>query len=207
MSEIRLAINRQTQSFVNYLSCVTSLPPLFQSNLQAFRIYVVDPDPANPLGGYVLVDLASSGLRMAIGDTPTGANTGPTPLTLQDTWTWNAAGKYFSANLALNVTAIDSFIGALASRTAYLEINETASGSRTTLYQGSVNLKAVVDELTSTAPTPTDQYLTKAESLATFAKRIGANGDRITLPSANGVYALQIGCNDDGTTMLDVITL
>lgn len=205
MSVIKLAINRQTQAFVNYLNCVTVLPPLFQSNTQQFQIYIVDP--VDQFGGYSVVDMANSGLRMAIGDTPTGASGGPTPLTLQDTWPWNAAGKYFSASLALNVGAVDAFIGSLASKQAYIEINETLSANRTTLFQGTVTLKAVVDELTAVVPTPTDQYLTKPEIIGGFVRKIGINGDRIVLPSANGVYALELGCNDDGTMAANVITL
>ncbi len=207
MSEIRLAINRQSQSLVDYLNCVTQIPALFQSNVQAFRIYVVDPNPANILGGYVLVDMGTSGIRMAVGDTPTGTSGGPTPLTFQNTFTWNAAGKYFTGSLNLNVAAVATFIGSAASKSAYFEINETASADRITLFQSGVTLKAVVDEMTASVPDPSEHYLTQTESQAAFVKFINEPGATIVLKSPNGVWGREIGVNDDGSAMDNIITL
>src|SRR5947209_8045359 len=170
MGLIILAINRQTQALVSYKNCVTTVPAMFQGNTQAFQIYTVDPDPTNLLGGFVPVNMSGSGLRMALGDTPTGTSGGPTPIALQDTWTWDPVTLSFSASLNLNVVAVDTFLESAAAKSAYLEINQTASGGRTTLLQTAVSLRAVVDELTSAAPTPVDQYLTKAEISAVYAK-------------------------------------
>ncbi len=207
MGEIRLAINRQTQSLVSYLNCVTTLPALFQSNVQAFRIYVVDPDPSNVLGGFVQVDMGTSGLRMAIGDSPTGTIGGPTPLTFQNTFTWNAAGKYFTGSLNLNVAAVASFIGSAASKAAYFEINETVSADRITLFQSGVTLKAVVDEMSQSPDAPLDQYLTQAESVAAFLKFINVPGATVVFKSPNGVWGREIGVNDDGSAMDNIISL
>ena len=33
------------------------------------------------------------------------------------------------------------------------------------------------------------------------------NGGTIVIPDANGVYALELGCNTDGTVKMNVITL
>jgi hypothetical protein len=205
-SPVLFAIDGNLKSLVNFNGSATTVPDLYQSNSQLFRVQVVDKS-ASLVDAYTIRDLSGAGLRMAVGDTPTGASGGPTPLALQDTWTWDATNKWFSANLALNVVAIDNFIASAASKTAYLEINLTESGSRTTLLQQPFTLKAVVDELTSVAPTPTDQYLTKAEVLNLFAKMVGDAGGKIVLKSANGLYAIELGCNDDGSFGTNEITL
>jgi hypothetical protein len=205
-SPVLLAIDGNTKQLVNFNGSATALPDFYQSNSQLFRVQVVDKS-ANVIDAYTVRDLTGAGLRMAIGDTPTGASGGPTPLALQDTFTWDSDNKWFYATLAFNVVAVDTFIGSAASKTAYLEINLTESGSRTTLLQQTFTLKAVVDELTSVAPTPTDQYLTKAEILNQFVKKVGDAGEKIVLKSPNGVYGLEFGVNDDGTVDMDVITL
>jgi hypothetical protein len=109
--------------------------------------------------------------------------------------------------LECNTAAIDSHIGSAASAGAYFEINLTLSGNRITILQEQFTLKAVVDEATSTTPTPTDSYLTTAESRATFQPRVGANGDVLTLKSPSGIYGLEIGVSDTGEMIANVITL
>src|SRR5947199_5993669 len=98
---LRIAIDRQNRTLVVFQGSVANLPPLFQSNTQAFIIMVVDPDPGNPLGGYVLADLNGVGLRMAIGSKPRGT-AGPTPATVETGWTWDPANKWYTGTLALN---------------------------------------------------------------------------------------------------------
>lgn len=203
---LKLCVDRQAKQLVSFNGSVTSIPNLFQSNTPTVRVTVVDPTGGlNPQ--YQAVDLSGYGLRCSIGDTPTGSSGGPTPLALQDTFTWFASGSYFEADLALNVAAIDAFIGSAASKGAYFELNLTGSGGRETILQVPFQLSAVVDELTSTSPTPTDQYLTKAEVQATYAPLVGVPGGKIVLKSPNGLYAVELGCNDDGTFGANVITL
>ena len=206
MGLLYLVVDRQNRALVGFNGSITSIPPLFQSNVQTVRVAVVDPTGLfNP--AYQLVDLAGYGLRASVGDTPTGSSGGPTPLALQDTFVWDSDGKFFEADLALNTVAIDSFIGALASKGAYFELNLTKDGNRETILQTNITLKAVVDELLSVAPTPTDQFLTKAECLALFAKLVNNLGTRITLRSQNGIYGRELGVNNDGSALDDLINL
>jgi|ERR1051326_1976426 hypothetical protein len=204
MGLLILTVDRQNEVLVPYLGSVPSLPALFQSNVKALRVQVVDPT-GNPMNPYSLVDVSKYGLRASVGDTPTGAAGGPTPLALQDTFFWNSKGFYFEADLLLNTTAVDAFLGPLPARQAYFELNLTLGGNRITILQTTFTLKAVVDELTAIAPTPTDQYLTKAECLALFAKLVGDLGQRIVLRSANGLYGRELGCNDDGSAADNII--
>lgn len=200
MGLLILAVNRQTETLVSYLGSVPSLPALFQSNQKSLQVQVVDPT-GNPMNPYILVDLNGYGLRASVGDTPTGTAGGPTPLALQDTFIWNPAAKSFFGDLLLNTPAVDTFLGISAAKQAYFELNLTIAGTRITILQTQFTLKAVVDELTSIAPTPTDQYLTKAEMLALFVKKIGLKGERQVYTSEDGLHQIEKGCNDDGSEM------
>jgi len=128
-------------------------------------------------------------------------------LALQDTFSYDSSSHWFTGTLDLNTAGVNSHIGANSSATAYFEVNLTLAGNRTTILQTTFLLKAVVDELTATVPTPTDQYLTKAEMLSTFARLVGANGQTIILKSPGGIYGRELGVNDDGTAIDNIITL
>jgi hypothetical protein len=197
MGLLKLTIDRQNKALVGPpQGSITNLPPLFQSNVPTLQISVVDP--INSLGSYSLVDLNGYSMRVAVGPDPTGAAGGPAVLALQDTFVWNAAGKYFQGDLPLNTAAIDTYIGALDQRQAWLEVNVTGPSGRDTILQlGNLVLKAVVDELASVAPNPVDQYFTKSEVLALFALKLGKPGDRILFVSADGTATRELGVNND----------
>lgn len=203
---IKLAIDRQTKTLIQFPGFAISIPDLFQSNTVDFEVQSYDtpgitaaPPP---------VDLAAYGLRMAIGDTPTGTAGGPAPFTTQTAWTWDSVNKKFVGSIALNVAAIDTFLGPAAQKTAYLEINLTIAGTRITILQTTFLIKAVVDEGTSTVPTPTDSYMTKNEVLATFVKKVSDPGEVQVKQSPDGTsWGVEIGVNNDGTVSLNAIKL
>lgn len=204
MAARKLYIDRQNQKLVIYPGegGVTTLAPLYQGNNQQFEITVVEPTglQASP---YSKVNLASATLRVSIGSTPTGTAGGPTPLALQTSWTYDSTNNKFTGSIALNTAAIDSHIGTAASATAYFEINLVESGERETIFQTAFTLKAVVDEATSTAPTPTDTYLTRNESLAMFVKKQGDAGDAIILRNAAGTFEVTLYCDVNGNLAVD----
>lgn len=207
MSALNLVIDRQNRRLVNYNGSITTIPPVFQGNVIDLKITVVDPTGSLSGAAYSKVALGSYGLRASIGATPTGTSGGPTPLALQNTFTWDSLDNSFSGSLECNTAAIDSHIGSAASAAAYFEVNLTISGTRITILQEVFTLKAVVDEATSTAPTPTDTYLTGADSLALFVKKVGNNGEVIVLKSPGGIYGLELGVSDTGEMISNVITL
>lgn len=203
MSVIKLAIDRQSRALCGYGGAAGRLPDLFQSNTQAWQITVVDP-PETSSGDYSKVDLAGQGLRMSIGGQPTGTSGGPSPIALQDTWTWDGTNKRFTGSIALNTTAVDDYLGTAAAKPAWFELNLTDSGGRETILQISFTLRAVVDELATTVPTPTDQYYTKSEIIALFVKRLGSAGDTIVLTSPDGTQSRELGVNNDGSAQDDL---
>lgn len=141
--------------------------------------------------------MAGYGLRVSVGDTPTGTAGGPAPLAQETVFTWNADTKYFEGNLDLTGAAVDAFIGNAPSRLAYFEVCLTGPSGRDTILQTTFMLGAVVDELTAIPPAVTDQYFTKAEMLALFAKKVGAPGERIMYVSEDGTAAREMGVADD----------
>lgn len=207
MSALNLVIDRQSRKLVKFNGSIEAIPSIFQGNVIDIKVAVVDPTGSLAGAAYSKVNLGSYGLRVSIGATPTGTSGGPTPLALQNTFTWDSVDNSFSGSLACNTSAIDSHIGSAASQTAYFEVNLTLSGDRTTILQETFTLKAVVDEATTTAPTPTDSYLTSAEVLALFVRKVGANGDVIVLKSPSGIYGRELGVADDGSAIDNIITL
>lgn len=207
MSALNLVIDRQSRRLVEFSGSVTKIPDIFQGNVIDLKITVVDPTGSVSGAVFSKVDLGSYGLRVAVGATPTGTSGGPTPLALQNSFTWDSVDKSFSGSLECNTTAIDSHIGSAASAAAYWEVNLTLAGNRITILQEAFTLKAVVDEATSTAPTPTDTYLTKAECLALFAKFINDAGQTIVVKSPGAIYGRELGVADDGSAIDNIITL
>lgn len=192
-SVLKLIVNRQNRNLPGINGTVAQIPDLFQSNTLTLIVQVVDPTGIfnNP---YSIVDLSGFGLRASVGGPPTGASGGPAPLALQDTFVWDAVNNWFSADLAMNTAAIDAFIGSASSINAYFELNLTISGTRMTILQQQFILRAVVDELASTVPTPTDVYLPKSEILALLSAKL----DKI-MKSPSGTWGRELGIADDGT--------
>ena len=203
-SILKLTVDRQNRSLVAYFGTPSIIPDCFQGNTLSLQIQIVDPT-GNFKAPYSIADLAGFGLRASVGKTPTGSQGGPTPLALQDSFVWDPVNKWFTADLALNTTDIDTFIGALASIPAYFELNLTSAGNRITILQTTVNLRAVVDEGTSTVPTTGDVYLTKAEQLAYFFPIIGTPGMTLTFVSPDGTKKREIGVNNDGSALDNLI--
>jgi hypothetical protein len=188
-STLKLIVDRQNKRLVG---AVAQIPALFQSNTVGLIVQVVDPAPTT-LQAPTIVDLNGKGLRASVGSQPTGSSGGPTPLALQDTFTWDATNNWFYADLALNTTDVNNHIGTLASRQAWFELNIVDGGDRTTILQNTFPLTAVVDELTSLVPTPTDVYLPKSEILALLAAKL----DKV-MRSPSGTWARELGIDDTG---------
>lgn len=194
-STLKLTIDRQNKKLYSLNGSVASMPDLFQSNIITLQVQVVDP-PTNVLASPTVFDAggAGFGLRASVGQQPTGSSGGPAPLALQDTFIWDAVNKWFTADLGLNTTAVDTYIGTAPQAQAWFELNLTLAGNRTTILQNTFLIKAVVDEGTSTVPTPTDIYLTRADVLALLA---GKQDKLIKSPSS--IYGRELGVADDGT--------
>jgi len=206
-SDLFLVVDMQNRRLVSMNGSPSSLPDQFQSNNISLRVQCVNPSLSTlPLGSttYSIQNMSTFGMRVAVGDTPEGA-VGPTPLALQTGMAWDGPSSSFLGTLALNTAAIDGFLGTKASASAYFEVNLTILGTRITILQTQFTLRAVVDELSGTAPVPTDQYATLNESKALFMPRTGAPGDVLTLTSPNGLIKVELGIDNNGQFTTNII--
>lgn len=207
---LKLTIDRQNRTLVAFNGTPISLPAIFQDNTISLQVQIVDPGANNgpavtPGSTYTVVDMGAFGMRAAIGDTPAGT-AGETPLALNTGLIWDATNKWYTGDLALNTTEVDDFLGSATEKTAYFEINLTNAGTRITILQVTFTLKAVVDELAGTAPLPSPTFISADEIRAQFVPRKMENGGVIVIPSPSGFYAVELGCNDDGTIKANIIT-
>ena len=207
-SDLFIVVDMQGRRLVAFNGSPQTIPDQFQSDTVSLKIQCVNPSSTTlPLGSspYVVQDMAGSGLRVAIGQTPTGTPGGPAPLALQDTFVWDTVNQWFTADLPLNNSSIDTYIGALAQIGAYFEITQTVAGNRKKFLQTTFTLRAVVDEGTSTVPPGGDVFLTKAEQLAYFFPIVGTPGMTLTFVSPDGTKKRELGVNNDGSAMDNLI--
>lgn len=196
----------QTGGLVSFNGSLSSLPALYQYNTRSLRLQFVNPSPAtSPLGSatfstYSPQNMVNYSPRVAITPTPTGTGGGPAVLALQTVFAWDNTNQWFTGSLALNTTAIDSFIGTQPNAVAHFEITLIQpDATRFTPLGVPVTLNAAGDEGTSNAPAQTAQYLTADETRALFVPRIMAAGDVITFVSPLGSKKAELGLSDDGT--------
>jgi hypothetical protein len=165
------------------------------------EIVVVDPNPvANINQQYLAADMAGAGLRLWIGPSPTGTPGGPVQWASQDTFTWDAVNKKFTGSIRFDVATVDAAIGVSTFAQGTIEFTITGA-ARQTLYQGSTQINAVGDESTTSPPGPVDQYLTKAECLALFAKYINDAGKTIQFVSQDGTATRELGVGNDKSSI------
>ena len=207
---LKLAIDRQNKKLVvtgAVPGSVAALPPLFQGNSVDLEVTILDPSGLIT-SDYSRVDFTGKTLRVAVGQTPTGTPGGPAVLAIQTSFTYDSAANAlrYSGNLALNTAAIDAFLGAAASATAYFEVNVVDSGNRSTILQATFNLMAVVDEAATTVPSPVDSYYTAAETDSRYVRKEFAAGDVILMTSADGTKKGLVYWGDDGSFHADPVT-
>lgn len=197
-----LTIDEQNAKLVGFLGSPTSIRDLFQYNTVGLIIRVVDPAasaifPQVSSAQYTVVNLNGFGMRVVVGDAPAGT-AGQVPLAGPVVMTWDPVNQYFTGDLALNTANIDSFLGGSPIKTAYFEVTLTGNAARETILQATFNLKATVDESSSNAPAPTNQYLTSTETAAQFMPLKGAPGQTFIMVSPNGVYQTEFGVDNSG---------
>jgi len=181
------------------------LPKFVYGDRISLELLLVEPDNTGGIQRpFSVVDTAPYSLKIAIGDAP---NT--TPDALQDTFSkYTGEEARFTGYLDLGATAMGTAIGTARAISRFLEIElNSVDAGYETLVQQEVTIWNQVISGASAAPLPTDEYFTKAEQGQLFPGFIMARGQTLTMPSPNGIYARQLGCNDDGTALDNIITL
>lgn len=181
-----------------------ALPAFNKYETIPFEIVIVEADlNSQGLTKYTRMDISTLSLSVAINQTYDSAS----PLAYQPTFAKNEQTNVFSAELALNTAAFNSYLGASDTKPAFFEIEIQEATARTKVYVEIVTLKNAVTQVGGTVPSPVDEYLTKAQTVAQFMPRIGEAGGQQTFTSPGNIYQRIIGVTDDGSPIDQILAV
>ena len=168
-----------------------ALPAFNKYETIAFEIVIVQPDlSAVGLDKWSRVDISNLSLSVAINDTLDDA----APLAQQTVWSKDETENVFSAELALNTAPFNAWFGSSTDpKSAYFEIEFQEGTQRSKIYVAPVIVANAVTQPTTTAPTPIDEYLTKAQTDQQFIKKVMGAGETITLTTPDGLNQRVLG--------------
>lgn len=174
-----------------------TLPKLVYQDTMSLEVCLLEANPAGTQSTpFTVVDTAPYSLKIAIGPRP------GIPYAIQDTWTkTTGSGAKFSGYLDLGQTNMGTALGSMPSVGGVFEIElNSLAGGNETMYQAEVVVwNQVIDSGASGAPTPTDDYNTKAEDAALFVAFDNAPGLTIKLRSPDGLWVLELGVDNNGS--------
>lgn len=178
-----------------------TLPAFMKYETVPFEVCIVEPDlTGTGIDRFSRVDISNLSLSIAI---HSGFDTA-SPLAYQNTFTKDEELNVFSGELALNTSAMNTYIGSDSTKSAYIEFEIQEGTARSKIYIGTITLQNAVTQVSTTAPTPSDEYFTKAQTTAQFVQKILPAGEQITITSPSGTYQRILGV-DDGGSAIDII--
>jgi len=177
------------------------LPSFTKYETIPFEICIIEPDlTSNGIDRFSRVDISNLSLSLTINDTLDDA----APLVQQTSWTKNEDDNVFSAEVSMNTAAMNTYIDA-TTKSAYLEIEIQEGTARNKIFIGTITLQNAVSQVSSTAPTPLDEYFTKPQVTAQFAQKVLPAGEQFTITSPSGNKQRILGVDDGGNTIDTVI--
>jgi len=202
------AFNRRLPLTLTNQAAFTGLANAYQYGKIKFRIYPVRPN-GNVTGTlYSVLDLDNLTLKMGIGAKAGGEDllAYTAPGSWSKVYDSGASGPgYFSGELDLNTTEMNTAIGSASSVSSFFEIQLGDSSDYRTAYSAAITVNATV--MTSGAaaslPTAAAEYYTKEEVAGLFAKLYGS--ETITLQSPDGTRFRTLGVDNDGNAIDDLI--
>lgn len=178
------------------------LPAFNKYEVIPFEIVIVEPDlGAVGLPKWSRVDISALSLAVALNDTYDDA----TPLAYQNTFSKNETTNTFSGSLSLNTSALNSWLGASDSKTAYFEIELTEGSNVTKIYQAIVTVKNSVSQVGAVVPSPVDEYYTKPQADSRYLRHANAAGVQMVITSPGNVYQRVLGIDDGGNAVDQVL--
>lgn len=180
----------------------------FFGDTPTFNIYLLTPNGGSPSAPQ-FANVLPTGLALFL-YLDDGTISG-TIYTQQITWTpvitttpvngvQTPSGGYFTANLALNTSALQTLIGGGTSGSCWIKIGYVQNGLPTTILSKQVTINVGLPS-PAVIPTPAGQTAISAEVAAqTFVPLIGPAGGTFQMTSANGVvFVVGVIDNGDGT--------
>lgn len=178
------------------------LPTFFKYEAVPFEIVIVEPDVSQRgFLAYQRVDISNLSISVALNEAYDDA----TPLAYQPTFPKDEDQNIFSGSLNLNTALLNAWLASVESKTAYFEIEMQEGSNISKIYQAQVTVKQAVIQAGAIAPSPVDEYYTKAQADQQFLHPIGPAGVQYTLTSPGGIYQRIIGVSDDGERIDQVL--
>lgn len=171
------------------------LPPFTKYETVPMEIVIVEPDlTSRRLDGFSRVDISNLSLSVAI---HSGFDTAA-PLAYQATWSKDEVQNVFSGELALNTALLNTYLGSSETKSAYFEIEIQEGTARQKIIILPITLQNAVTQVSAVAPTPQDEYFTKAQIVAQFVPRVMEAGGQITITSPGNAKQRVLGVDDGG---------
>lgn len=181
-----------------------ALPNFNKYETVPLEIVLVESDlTATGLPKYTRMDVSALSISVAISQSFDSA----APLAYQPTFTKDEQLNLFSAELALNTAALNTYLGSADSKSAYFEIEVQEGTARTKVYTAIITLQNAVTQVGGTVPSPVDEYLTKAQQVAQFFPRVGGASGQLTFTSPGSIYQRIIGVADDGSPIDQILPI
>lgn len=202
---IKLVFDRQAQQLVLFNGSASQLPVLNAGDVRDLIVQIVDPSPTSATGPqYVAVDMSAFAMHFVIGSQPTGA-VPSTILAQQNTWTWDAANKWFTAALDLTSSAVTTYLYTAYQLGAYLQVDMRLASVEQTIFQGPILVQASVDTGAVSSPAVPNLYRTAAEADNRYLSKLAILGESKIWLSADGTKAFLMYAGNDGQMHIDPI--
>ncbi len=174
---------------------ITKLPPFFYSSQIDLLLYPRQPNTVYDIASpYIAFDWTDYTCSAELGVADADEDTLPAAVTT--TFSDISAGK--SGSLNLNTLGVAELLGQKSSVQAYFEIKATPTGGAAdVVLQLQVEVRGAVLDGVALPPAAQADYITRAEALALFAKKIGLPGETIEFTSPDGTKWRVLGIRDD----------
>lgn len=182
-----------------------TLPAFFQGDIVPVQVQIVEPTSGGGVNSFDIVPVSGMALKLGVSDTPTGTPTTPAPFVTQFTWSQDTNSNFFFADVAFNTANLNTFLGASASKTAYLELEITDGSYITTILQDVITIKSEVIETGSLSVAPGQTALSMEVALQLFPKKMMNAGETLTFVSPDGLRRRITGVRDDGSAQDDML--
>lgn len=177
-----------------------------QGDTVTLVITLLEPNSSGGISSpYTKVSASGLTLRVGIG-TITPATGSTAPSIYQNSFTVDTTANTFTGTLYITPATVASLLGTNKTGEGDFEIEVSESGNYSTVFSGAVTLYGELIEAAGAEPsTPGDTYMTAAECLATFVRKIGEPGAGYTLTSADGTKQCVVYLDNNGAVHQDVV--
>ena len=181
-----------------------NMPGMYQGAIVPMQVQIIEPNPDGGPHDFIVVDPTNLALQVAIyGSQPIGTAALPAAIVTQFSWTTDANAKAFTADVALNTTALNTFLGANSSLTAWIEFKVTEGGATTPIFQSSFTLYAGGIEATTESVPAGETPLSLEVAKQMFATRLMEKGDSIIFQSGDETKHIRVFAHDDNSLHSD----